>query len=578
VHVALQAAADAPLVRLTRLDDSGALAGEPQTVPLAELAEVVAGLEREERPRWVWDDTSRWYPGILAAGVRVDRCVDLRLCRAILRNSTLTSGSRLAESAPSDWDRRRVASGGEPRDRGETLFDLDGLFEDGLFEQESAVEAEAVEADDDPVEEFRLQRDAVEGSAEPGRIGLLLAAESAGSLIAVEMQHAGLPWSAARHDQLLTELLGPRPVAGQRPARLEALLAQIHAALGDSTANPDSPVELVRSLRRAGLQVTSTRSWELKKLEHPVIAPLLEYKKLSRLLSANGWNWAETWVQDGRFHPVYVPGGVVTGRWAADGGGALQLPHQVRGAVVADAGWTLVVADAAQLEPRILAAMSGDEAMAAAGRGRDLYDGIVASGAVDTRAHAKVGMLGAMYGGTTGESGRMLPRLARAYPTAVRFVEDAAKAGEHGGIVTTRLGRSSPLPGDDWLDVQDDAKNTEATEAVRKRAQTEARSWGRFTRNFVVQGTAAEWALCWMAGLRGRLWSLGEGRRFPEGPHLAFFLHDEVMVHTPIELADAVVVAVREAAAEAGRLIFGSAPVEFPVSVAVVDDYGQAKG
>ena len=32
---------------------------------------------------------------------------------------------------------------------------------------------------------------------------------------------------------------------------------------------------------------------------------------------------------------------------------------------------------------------------------------------------AKYGMLGAMYGGTTGESGRMLPRLARAFPRAI---------------------------------------------------------------------------------------------------------------------------------------------------------------
>ena len=33
--------------------------------------------------------------------------------------------------------------------------------------------------------------------------------------------------------------------------------------------------------------------------------------------------------------------------WGASGGGALQLPKQVRGAVVADEGWKLVVADAA---------------------------------------------------------------------------------------------------------------------------------------------------------------------------------------------------------------------------------------
>jgi DNA polymerase-1 len=395
------------------------------------------------------------------------------------------------------------------------------------------------------------------------------------------MQHAGLPWSAERHDAILTEVLGPRPAPGERPAELERLLQSIRTLLQNPGVNPDSPLELLKALRRAGITVDSTREWELKRVRHPAIEPLLDYKKRARLLTANGWNWLDSWVEDGRFHPTYLPGGVVTGRWAAEGGGALQLPKQVRGAVIADPGWMLVVADAAQLEPRILAALAGDRAMAAAGRGRDLYDGIVASGAVDTRAHAKVGMLGAMYGGTAGESGRMLPRLARAFPAAVAYVEAAARTGEAGGVVSTRLGRTSPRPSDDWLDLHDLAASDGATDALRSQARTAARSWGRFTRNFVVQGTAAEWALCWIAGIRRRLSALAAAgvpdARLTDGPHLAFFLHDEVMVHSPAHLADAVADELRDAAAEAGRLIFGDAPVEFPVTVATVDSYDQAK-
>ena len=88
------------------------------------------------------------------------------------------------------------------------------------------------------------------------------------------------------------------------------------------------------------------------------------------------------------------------------------------------------MADAAQLEPRILTGLSGDEAMAAAGRGKDLYEGIVASGAVDERAHAKVAMLGAMYGATTGESGRLMPRLTRAWTHLSRQRGKGAMGGE----------------------------------------------------------------------------------------------------------------------------------------------------
>ena len=288
------------------------------------------------------------------------------------------------------------------------------------------------------------------------------------------MQFAGLPWRTDIHDALLTSELGPRVAYGTRPAKLEALATRIRTLLQDPTLNPDSQAEVLRALKRVGLPVRSTRAWELKEHSHPALVPLLEYKKLSRLLSANGWFWMDTWIVNGRFHPDYVPGGVVTGRWATKGGGALQLPKQVRRAVTADDGWKLVVADASQLEPRILAALSTDLAMANAGRGTDLYAGIVASGVVETRDHAKVAMLGAMYGATTGESGRLLPKLARAYPRALELTEAAARVGERGGVVTTRLGRSSPRPSEDWLRAQAYAYEPEASSADERMARSQS--------------------------------------------------------------------------------------------------------
>jgi len=519
-----------------------------------DLASLVRREEAERHPRWVWSDTRSWYPSLLRAGVRVERCVDLRLSHAILRSSMLTSGSAIASAPPGLWDAAVPVDGGGEVEAA-ALFELDA-------EEPSSVPSAA--------DEFAAQQDALTTCAEPGRLRLLLAAESAGALIAAEMQHAGLPYSVERHDALLTALLGPRPRYG-RPAVMEELVAQLRGLLDAPALNPDSPPEVLKALQRAGLMVTSTRSWELREIEHPAIAPLLRYKKLSRLYSANGWAWLDTWVSEGRFRPDYLPGGVVTGRWATRGGGALQLPKEVRGAVVADPGWKLVVADAAQLEPRILTGLAADTAMAAAGRGRDLYAGIVAAGAVSERAQAKVAMLGAMYGATTGDSGRLMPRLARAFPRA-------ARAGENGGIVTSRLGRSSPPPGRGWRRAQEAASGVESTPAEERRARTQARDWGRFTRNFVVQASAAEWALCWMAELRNRLSALSPPEApFTAGPHLVYFLHDEVIVHTPAELADAVSEAVTASAAVAGRLLFGAFPVDFPVTAAIVDDYGEAK-
>jgi len=559
------------------LDDDGHMVGPERVLTTAAFVDFVRSLESARRdqgaPRWVWDDTASLYPVLLAADVPVQRCYDLRLCHAIVRNSALTQESAVATSDHGAWDKGPSVQPAV-RHTATPLFDL---------------QPEAV-ADPDTLPEFRRQLAAVASCAEPRRIRLLLAAESAGALIAAEMRFAGLPWNTAVHESLLTRELGPRVTPGTRPERLEQLAVTIRALLGDPTLNPDSPQDLLKALQQAGLPITSTQQWHLKDVDHPVIAPLLQYRKLSRLLTANGWAWLDSWIVDGRFHAEYLPGGVVTGRWAARGGGALQLPKQVRGAVVADPGWTFVVADAAQLEPRILAALSGDLAMARAGHETDLYAGIVSGGVVETRAHAKVAMLGAMYGATTGESGRLLPRLAAAYPRALGLTEAAARTGERGDVVTTRLGRSSPRPSAIWLATQARAYSASASSADERRARSQARDWGRFTRNFVVQGSAAEWALCWMAEIRKQLWLLEAARTssrragtagqgpglFGRAPHLVFFLHDEIIVHTPIALADAVAELVVGAAATAGRLLFGDFPVDFPLTVATVANYADA--
>lgn len=546
-------------IRADAFDGSGA-GIESVELETAHLQAFAAERERGAAVwRWAWTDTAAWYPQLLRAGVRVERCHDLRLCRAILRTSVLTASSAIAALPQDGFDEPAAPPTATWEAPSDALFDLAVGDENGALGGPPARSATT---------ELLGQLEAIAACPDPARLRLLLAAESAGALVAAEMQHAGLPWRIDVHDRLLTELLGPRPSDGARPAKLELLAEAVRKELDAPKLNPDSAPALLAALQGAGMRIDSTRSSALKRLDHPAVPPLLEYKKLSRLLSANGWHWLDTWVRDGRFRPDYLPGGVVTGRWATRGGGALQLPKQVRSAVVADRGWKLVVADAAQLEPRVLAGMSGDERMAEAGRGRDLYEGIVADGTVPDRQAAKYAMLGAMYGATSGEGGRLLPRLARSYPRAIALVEDAARAGERGEQVSTRLGRSSPLPANPWWSERS-ASGPDATAGDQRLARSQARSFGRFTRNFVVQGTAAEWALCWMADLRRRLSELGE-------PHLVFFLHDEVVVHSPEGSVVPVVEAVRAAAESAGRILFGAFPIDFPLEIAVVDDYGEA--
>lgn len=580
---------------------------------LAEVAErdvaaTIREFEAAWHPRWAWSDTRRWYPRLLRAGVRVDRCHDLRLCAAILDRSTTTADAR----STGRFDRPAWLAPGPTETGGPvdapslgpvhtTLFDLTDLHRSTTSSAVQGAASDAVVSLTDasmsaptshPVaavaDELSRQLALVDASTAPTALRLLLAAESAGALIGTELQAAGLPWDRSVHEALLEAELGVRPAPGRKPSRMEALASEVRAALDATSLNLDSQADVLRALRRAGVQVDSIAKWELRKHDHPGIEPLVAYKKLARLMSANGWGWLDEWVVDGRFRPDYVPGGTATGRWATSGGGALQLPKIVRGAVVADPGWTLVVADAAQLEPRVLAGLAGDTAMAAASRGRDFYRGLVDAGVVANRDEAKYAILGAMYGATTGESGRLVPRLARAFPRAMALVDRAASDGERGRHVTTLLGRSSPSPSAEWRAVQARASDAEASAADERRARSSARDWGRFTRNFVVQGSAAEWSLCWMAALRGRLDAIGaaqaastpalrSGPVFERSPHLVYFLHDEIIVHTPRETADAVAGAVRDAAAAAGRLLFGEFPVEFPLDLAVVDSYASAE-
>jgi DNA polymerase-1 len=402
---------------------------------------------------------------------------------------------------------------------------------------------------------------------EVGRFRLLVAAEAAGALVGAEMGHVGLPWRADLHDEQLRELLGPPQPVGP-PRRLAELTAEVNAAFGVHGLHPDSPAEVVRAFARAGVDVPNTRAWVLRRVEHPAVRPLLEYKELYRIWTAHGWAWCDAWVRDGRFRPEYVPGGVVSGRWATRGGGALQVPKVVRRAVVADPGWRFVVADAGQLEPRVLAAVSGDARLAAAAAAGDLYAALATDSFDGDRARAKVALLGAMYGQTGGAAVPALAVLRQRYPTAFEFVEAAARTGEAGGLVRSWLGRTCPPAASAWRDAGLDPPE-EAGSAEVPQGGASGRARGRFTRNFVIQATAAEWALVLLATLRTAL----EATK----AELVLFVHDEVVVHCPADEADRVVTAVHESAERAGRLLFGDTEIRFPLDVSVVGAYADAK-
>src|SRR6478735_580467 len=140
-------------------------------VAVADLAAYV-GAREADGPRWVWDDTARWYPPLLAAGVRVERCHDLRLGHHLLRRAPAVDGQLLAGEQSAHWDRLGPSTPSDP-----ALFSVDDTAEHLRADLEDARQLAAVAASDEAV-----------------RLRLLLAAESSGALVAAEMTYAGVPW------------------------------------------------------------------------------------------------------------------------------------------------------------------------------------------------------------------------------------------------------------------------------------------------------------------------------------------------------------------------------------------------
>ncbi|HEX4723283.1 MAG TPA: bifunctional 3'-5' exonuclease/DNA polymerase [Pseudonocardiaceae bacterium] len=540
--------------RLRPLSDDGTPTGPIEDAP--DLAAKVIELESAQHPRWLWASGADSYPTLFAAGARVDRSHDVSLVEGILLHHV----GQHAEPRGLAAALARALDLPVPDDPPLAKQDL----QPALFEPEP----QALPGDTDPLDAlaivYRTQRERLAAADHPDRVRLLAAADSACVLTAVEMSHHGLPWRTDIHAALLVDLLGPKPAAGARPRKLVELAEQIAVAFGGREVNPDHPPSVVRAFGKVGIDVPSSRRWVLRQIEHPAVQPLLEYKELSRLYVAHGWSWLDAWVHKGRFRPEYVVGGVVSGRWATRGGAALQLPKVLRTAVVANPGWTFVAADAAQLEPRVLAALSEDDRLAEVSTGRDLYAGLASDAFANERGKAKIAMLSAMYGGTSGDAGPLLATLRRRFPKAVGYVEDAARAGEAGQLVRSRLGRTSPHP-------------SAARQALlagtgdERRSRQAAREWGRFTRNFVVQASAADWTAVLLATLR-----TGLAAQAPTA-ELVFFQHDEVLVHCRQADADAVVDEIGAAAETASALVFGPTKVHFPLEAKVVDCYADAK-
>ena len=397
-----------------------------------------------------------------------------------------------------------------------------------------------------------------DGRAEPTPPALpLLTArsESAAELLAVELGLRGLPVDRATAEELVRERVGARPAdaaeaAGTRARRDDAVRDLVPGGQDVDLRNP----ALVRGLlTRVGIDVPDTRSWRLEPFRgsHPVVAALLEWRKAERIATTYGYAWLDRDLgADGRLRGAWTGCDGAAGRMTASAG-LHNMPAELRPAVAAEPGHLLVRADLGQVEPRVLAAVSGDPALARATADDDLYAPVAARLGVE-RPVAKVAVLAAMYGQTSGAAGEALRGLERAYPVAMGYLRAAHESGAAGTDVRTYGGRRVrmwPLP--DPVD------------------HSAAAARGRFARNAVVQGAAAELFKMWAVSVRAGL---------PAGSEVVLCLHDELLVQVPeADAPDAVAALHRLLGTTAGRWAAGSG-VRFVADVAVVRRWSDAKG
>ncbi len=163
----------------------------------------------------------------------------------------------------------------------------------------------------------------------------------------------------------------------------------------------------------------------------------------------------------GRLHPTIHGIGAVTGRTSITGPALQNLPARLRPLFLAEPGMVLVGCDLDRVEPRVVAAISGDPALTEAVRG-DVYTelavavwGEATRGDAARRKIAKTAFLAMIYGegpaslasnlGVTEVAARgVIQGLHRAYPVMSKWMEDVKRRAKNGESLETAYGR--PLP------------------------------------------------------------------------------------------------------------------------------------
>ena len=389
-----------------------------------------------------------------------------------------------------------------------------------------------------------------ESLREAGLAALFSEVEMPLATVLAEMEHRGVRLDC----HVLTALSEDYAV------RLAALEAEIHALAGHAFAI-QSPLQvravLFDELKLPVVKRTKTgASTDAEVLEelaplHPLPAKLLEHRKYAKLKS--------TYVDalpalveptTGRIHTSFNQTVTATGRLSSSDPNLQNIPirtaagQQIRSAFLPrEAGWRFIAADYSQIELRILAHLSGDEAMRSAfDAGEDIHTrtaarvfGVEPSAVTSSlRRTAKAVNFGILYGQSSfglakalgipqADASAFIAAYFQSFAGALAFMDDVLDRCRRDGCVTTMLGRRRTISG------------------VRDRAGRRGAGGGfaltlpeRTAINTVVQGSAADLIKLAMLGVDRRL------RAAAAQAAIVLQIHDELLLESPAAEMEAV--------------------------------------
>jgi DNA polymerase-1 len=262
--------------------------------------------------------------------------------------------------------------------------------------------------------------------------------------------------------------------------RLNRLDAQVQELAGEPfNVNSTDQLRLIL-FDKLGLPVIkktstgkpSTDASVLKKMEHPLVDALLEYRELEKLRSTYVDGYLPLVDADGRIHTRFNQMAATTGRLSSDRPNLQNIPvrsesgRTIRRAFIAGEGAEFLVADYSQIELRVLAHMSGDPFLLEAFRvGSDIHTATAArvwgltedEVTVEQRRRAKMINFGLLYGmeafgladrlGISREEARdQIDAYFSQFVQVKEFMSAVVTQARNQGYTTTLFGRRRYLP------------------------------------------------------------------------------------------------------------------------------------